>query len=221
MLNKKFFAALLLAAASALPLSAAEQPEKTMSEITLPPPVKTGGMPLMDALTQRRTVREFNPGALPDQVLSDLLYAAFGISEPGGKRTVPTAMNRQDMVLYVLLKNGAYLYLPEKNVLKKVADANLRQYATARPGMGENGSVSIVIAGDSGKWAASPESGVRYMPMHAGAIMQNLYLFCTSRKLATVVCGSFVDGPLRKGLNLPPQQKIYLVQIVGTPVPAE
>ena len=88
---KKCFAALLFAAASALPLSAAEQPEKTMSEITLPPPVKTGGMPLMDALTQRRTVRAFKPDALPDQLLSDLLYAAFGISEPGGKRTVPTA----------------------------------------------------------------------------------------------------------------------------------
>jgi len=153
----------------------------------------------MDALTQRKTTREFKADALPDQVLSDLLYAAFGISHDNGKRTVPTALNRQDMVLYVLRKDGAYLYRPDTNVLVPVSDQDLRRFATGREGMGENGSFSIVIAGDMSKWEADPSGGKRYMPMHAGAIMQNIYLFCASKKLATVTCGSFLEVPLRKG----------------------
>ncbi len=201
--------------------------------ITLPAPSKDGGMTLNEAVSKRRTHRNFTPEALSRQELADLCYAAFGISTWDSalkvKRTIPTALNKQDLVIYVLLPEGAALY--DADVIRKimtdgtsrenmlhgltfVSTQDLRKYATMRPGMGEAGSCSIVICGDKSKWAGN-KGGEKYMYTHAGAAMQNLYLAAAARNLLTVVCGSFDNAPLRKGLNLPENQEILLVQIVG------
>lgn len=204
MTKKSIFAALL--AIAALPVFAADP-------IELPAPAKKGGAPFMDVVTARKTTREFQPEALEPQVLSDLLYCMVGISHDG-KLTIPTALDKQDIVVYLLLKEGAFRYDNKKHALIKIADTDLRKYATARPGMGEAGSASFVIVGDNSKW----DKPTPYTYAHAGAAMQNLYLACADKKLPTVVCGSFVDEPLRKGLKLPAAEQIILVQIVGKPV---
>lgn len=204
MTKNLIFTALL--AVATLPIFAADI-------INLPAPAKKGGNPFMEVVTERKTSRDFQPEALDAQTLSDLLYCMVGISHDG-KLTIPTALNKQDIVVYVLLKDGAFRYDNKKHTLVKVADTDLRKYATARPGMGEAGAVSFVIVGDNSKW----DKPTPYTYTHAGAAMQNLYLACADKKLSTVVCGSFVDAPLRKGLKLPEHEQILLVQIVGKPV---
>lgn len=203
-----FTAALFASAAFCGDISAQEK-------IALPEPAITGGMPLNEAIAKRRTERDFTPGKLDMQTISDLLYAAWGVSSPDGKRTIPTALNRQDLVIYLLTPEKAYRYSDDGKSLVVCAEKDLRKYATKRPGMGEAGSISIVICGDKGKWKNMP-GAEKYMYTHAGAVMQNLYLACTSRGLATVICGSFDGPPLKKELQLPADQEILLVQIIGT-----
>ncbi len=233
-MNKSSLAALLFAA-SALLAAAEETPLPASASINLPPPAKEGGMTLNEAISKRRTQRDFKPEALSRQELSDLCYAAFGISawSPGlaPKRTIPTALNKQDLVIYVLLPEGAAQY--DASVIRKimtdgtsreymlhgltfVSPQDLRKYATKRPGMGEAGSCAVVICGDKSKWAEN-KAGEKYMYVHAGAAMQNLYLAAAAQNLSTVVCGSFDNEPLRKGLNLPENLEILLVQIIGKP----
>src|ERR1035438_4621750 len=88
--------------------------------IDLPAPQKSGGMPLMDALAKRSTAREFDPRELSPRELSSLLWASFGINRPDGKRTAPSAKNCQETDLYVILKQGAYLYDAKSNKLNLV-----------------------------------------------------------------------------------------------------
>ncbi len=211
----------LIAALLAVPFAVAA---KTFTEPHyLPPPSEAGGMSLNEAISKRRTTREFTPEALNTQDLADLCFAAFGISSPDGKRTIPTALNRQDLVIYVLKADGAWRYetlmvSPGNKMLhglRPVSKEDLRKYATKRPGMGEAGACSFVICGDKSKWADN-KGGEKYMYVHAGAAMQNLYLMAAARNLATVVCGSFDNEALRMGLSLPENQEILLVQIVGS-----
>ena len=110
------FAAVFMAAA----LFAAE-------EIQLPVPQKSGGMSLREALNNRRTVRKFQDKELTLQQISDMVWSANGINRPDGKRTAPSALNRQNILVYVALKDGAYLYNPQKHLLEKVSDKDLRK----------------------------------------------------------------------------------------------
>lgn len=204
MFKKWIFSALL--AAAVLPVCAVEK-------IELPAPAKKGGTPFMEVINARKTNRDFQPETLDLQTLSNLLYCALGVSHDG-KLTIPTALNKQDIVIYVLLEKGAYRYDNQKHILNRVSTLDLRQHATARRGMGKAGAASFVIAGDNSKW----EKPTPFTYTHAGAVMQNLYLVCADKKLHTVVCGSFENAPLRKGLKLPDNEQILLVQIVGKTV---
>src|SRR5512141_1222327 len=78
--------------------------------IELPKPETSGGKPLMQTLKERETTREFTNAKLPAQVLSNLLWAALGINRADGKRTAPSAHNRQSIDLYVVMREGVYLY---------------------------------------------------------------------------------------------------------------
>jgi len=94
--------------------------------IPLPEPEKTGGMPLMEALNQRHSGRSFQDKALTDQILSNLLWAAFGVNRENGKRTAPSSQGKTEMEIYVAKSDGLFLYLPEKNALKKILDEDIR-----------------------------------------------------------------------------------------------
>ena len=105
-----------------------------LKPVPLPPPQTEGGKPLMQALKQRRTTRDLKPDKLPVQVLANLLWAGFGINRPeSGRRTAPSAMNSQEVDLYVALPEGLYVYQADLHQLKPVVDKDLRAKTSAQP----------------------------------------------------------------------------------------
>jgi len=189
-----------------------------MKPLELPKPQTDGGRPLMQVLKDRHTAREFKADRLPLQVLSNLLWAAFGINRPeSGKRTAPSARNWQEIDLYVALPEGLYVYDAQAHRLNPVLAEDLRA-ATGGQDFVKDAPVSLVYVADFAKTGdASPEDKNFYTAVDAGFISQNVYLFCASDGLATVVRGT-VDRPaLAKLMKLRPDQKILVAQSVGYP----
>lgn len=189
-----------------------------LTDIPLPSPRMDGGMPLMQVLKERQSARAFSPKALPDQVLADLLWAAFGINRPNtGKRTAPSARNWQEVDVFAVTENGAYLYDAKVNVLRMVAAGDLRKLTGPQAFVGTAPLNLVFVADSSRMTGASPEDQAVYMGADVGFISQNVYLFCASEGLATVVRGMVDRDALAKALNLPDNQKIILAQTVGYP----
>ncbi len=188
-------------------------------EVKLPPPKMTGGKPLMECLKDRQTIRTFDSVPLPPQTLSDLLWAACGINRPeSGKRTAPSAGNRQEIDIYVCLPEGCFVYDPKTVVLRQTLKDDLR----AQCGMQEfvkTAPVVLVYVADEARMGArtSSEAKAFYAAADTGFISQNVYLFCASEGLATVVLGMVDKQALAKALNLRPEQKVILTQPVGYP----
>jgi nitroreductase len=188
-------------------------------DVDLPAAQKAGGMPLMEALAKRATVRAFDARELSPAQLSSLLWACFGINRPDGKRTAPTAKNNQEIDIYVLLKQGAYVYDGKANKLRLTVKADLRSLAGMQD-FATNAPVTLVFVADQakmGKW--TPEEKRNYAYIDAGYISQNACLFCASEGLATGARASVDRKALGARLNLKPDQLIVLAQSVGYPKP--
>lgn len=182
----------------------------------LPDPATKGGMPLMEALAKRQSVRSFSEKELPQQVLSNLLWAAWGVNRPAtGQRTAPSAHNRQPIDLYVITAKGAYLYEAKSHGLTQVAEGDLRKLA-GRQDFVYTAPVNLVFVEDTARSGNDPQAAV-WSGVTAGAISQNIYLFCASEGLATVVRGWVDHEPLAKALQLKPTQRVILAQTVGYP----
>lgn len=209
---------LMLAVLVSQALAAGEGPEV----IDLPEPNMKGGMPLMEALKARSTHREFDSRDLPPQVLSDLLWAAFGINRPeSGKRTAPSAMNWQETDIYVATRAGLYLYDAGSHVLRPVLDEDIRE-ATGMQSFVKDAPVNLVFVADFARMGkAGDEDKVVYSAADVGFISQNVYLFCASEGLATVVRGWFDRDRLTGIMRLRPEQHIVLTQTVGYPAHGE
>lgn len=200
----------------ALPLTAWSQVEN-QAPTALPLPDTGGGMPLMQALRERKTQREFRPDALSPKMLSNLLWAAFGVNRPeNGHRTAPSAMNAQEIDLYLATKEGLYLYDAPANRLQPVLKGDLRgktsgqDFATQAP-------VTLILVADYARMqSAKPEQKELYSAFDAGCISQNIYLFCASAGLATVV-HDLDRTPLTEAMKLRPDQRIVFAQAVGFP----
>jgi len=189
-----------------------------LADIILPVPRTDGGKPLMQALKDRQTSRVFSPKKLPAQTVADLLWAAFGINRPdAGKRTAPSARNWQEIEIYVVMEEGIYLYDAKDNKLKIVAKGDFRK-ATGGQKFVASAPVNLVYVADEAKMngAAPSEIGL-YSGADAGFISQNVYLFCASEGLATVVRGMVNRDALGKILKLSAQKKVVLAQTVGYP----
>ena len=173
----------------------------------------------MEVLKQRKSSREFAPAKLTPQVLSHLLWAADGVNRPDGRRTAPSAHNTQEIDIYVTTADGVYLYEAKPHRLARVSFDDVRA-VTGTQEFVKNAAVNLVYVADLAKMTGgSSEERTLYSAADTGFIAQNVYLFCTSEGLATVVRGS-VDRPaLAKGLNLRPEQRIMLAQTVGYPKP--
>lgn len=157
---------------SSAPVLAAE-----LQPIQLPKPNLTGGMPLMQALSARKTTRAFLDKPLPLQTLSDLLWAAFGVNrtrdvKPGMGRTAPSARNTQDIQLDVVLADGVYLYDAEQNVLRPVVVGDVR--GAISPAPAAHAAVTIVYV------APARDD---FAQVDCGFIAQNVYLFASSNGL--------------------------------------
>ncbi len=186
--------------------------------IKLPAPQTTGGKPLMQALQERQTQRSFAPQPLPQQVLSNLLWAASGVNRPeSGKRTAPTARNMQEIDVYVALADGLYLYDAKTHSLQLVVKADLRA-ATGRQDFVAIAPVNLIFVADFARMGkGSDEEKKFYSATDAGFISQNVYLFCASEGLATVVRGMVDREKLGPAMQLRPEQRIILAQTVGYP----
>lgn len=197
----RLMAALLLLASTARPQA---------PQLALPKPQTGGGRPLMQALELRRTSREFSARPLDPQMLSNLLWAAFGVNRAqtargGPGRTAPSAMNRQEIQLYVLLESGAYLYDALAHSLKPVAPTDLRPLAG--PPAAAHAAVTLVyVAGANESWAA----------VDSGFIGQNVYLFASAFGLNAWFRASGV-AELAVPLKLDAGRKALFTQTVGYP----
>jgi Nitroreductase family len=190
-----------------------------LKTIQLPPVPASGGKPVIEALHQRQTIREIKTDSLSNAMLGNLLWAAFGINRPGnGHRTAPSAMNSQEIDVYVAMREGLYLYDPKPHQLKPVAPEDLRG-KTSGQAFGTNAPVTLIFVANLSRLdKARPESRLIYANFDAGCISQNVYLFCASEGLATVV-HDLDRRPLAATMKLGPDQQIIIAQAVGWPKP--
>lgn len=189
-----------------------------LSPIKLPAPQLDGGKPLMQALKARQSAREYSGEKLSPQVLSNLLWAAWGINRPDGHRTAPSASNKQEIDVYVTLPDGAYLYDAKAHVLTPVASGDLRPATGTQP-FPATAALNLVYVADVSKVArpATDPQQAMNIGADAGYISANAYLFCASEGLATVVRASVDKAALAKALKLRDTQLIVLAQSVGYP----
>ncbi len=184
--------------------------------IQLPNPQREGGKPLMSALNDRMTVRTFSGEKLSMQTLSNLLWAAFGINRPNGGRTAPSAKNWQETDIYVATPDGVYLYDARKNALDTVLTRDIRAM-TGTQAYVKDAAVNLIYVSDSSKTNDGGLDKQVLVGADTGVIAQNVYLFCASEGLATVVRAGIDRDALAKELKLRPEQKIILAQSVGYP----
>ena len=183
----------------------------TAETVKLPAPQREGGDGLFTVLARRRSQRRFTDAPLTAEQLSTLLWAGFGESGAGGKRTAPTAANRQEFTLYAILADGAYKYLPQTNELEKITGEDLRPLAA-----GNVTAPAYILIVAAMKRAASSE----YAAIDSGYISQNLYLAADALKLGSCALGSFRRNQenvakLAAKLKFGPNDKALLSQAVG------
>jgi hypothetical protein len=212
---RRTLALLVVFTAFALPCLA--QP----ASIALPKPRQTGGKSLMEALAARQTTRTYSDKTLSTQMLSDLVWAAFGVNRtkterPGPGRTAPSGMNKQEVDLYLALPEGVYLYEAEPHQLKLVAAGDHR--AKVGPDAAAKAAVTIVYVADGVKAAmpGQPPATPGKDNVNVGFIGQNVYLFAASEGLGAWFRASIPNEPaLIQLLKLRADQKIQYVQTVG------
>ena len=193
-MNKTVFALTMLASGIA-----------NAENIVLPAPETTGGKPLMQAMAERKTAREFADKPVSAKDLSNILWAAYGFNRPG-KRTIPTARNEQGMDVYVLTADGAFLYNAKDNVLEQVVKKDLRDLLVPQD-FARKAPLTLLFV----------EKQHKYAGMHAGSAYQNVGLYCASAGLNNVVRGMYDADGLAKALNLG-DREVIVTQTVGYPV---
>ncbi len=186
-------------------------------DVVLPAPKKSGGLPLFEALAKRSTARSFDSRELSLQQISSLLWASFGVNRPDGKRTAPSALNKQEADIYVLLRQGAYVYNANSNLLNLVIAADLRKLGGTQAFV-SNAPLTMVIVANLSRMSGTNEvTKLNIAHADAGYISQNTYLFCASEGLATGARMSVDRAALAGRLKLRPDQAIVLAQSVGYP----
>lgn len=174
--------------------------------IELPKPDVAGGMPLMEAVAKRKTMREFSAKQIDMEDLSNILFAAWGVSHDD-KRTIPTARNRQDMSVYAFWKGKVWKYDGQKHLLEAVSDKSIADALTLQDFVKE-APLTLIFVGkpdDKGYWA-----------MHAGSAYQNVGLYCASRGLNNVVRGMIDKKKIADVLGIEPEE-VIITQTVGWP----
>lgn len=186
--------------------------------VQLPPPRLDRGLPLMRALQERRTIREYSPKPLPLLVLSELLWAGCGVNRPeSGHRTAPTAMNSQEIDIYVATAEALYLYEAKSHQLKPILAEDIRLQTGGQDFVKQAPLALIFVADLSRMVKAEPSQRERYAGIDTGYVSQNIYLYCAAEGLATVVHEVTDRKILAEKMRLRPDQRIVLAQSVGYP----
>lgn len=211
--RRQLSAGLISAAALAATRQSGAQPATT---VALPPPRTTGGKPLMEALKLRRSTRAFSATPLPRQLLSDLLWAAFGINRPGsGDRTAPYWRHIMVIDVYVAMADGVWVYEPKPHELVLHSRADIRA-ATGRQDFAATAPVNLIyVAHGDRMQGVSAEDRRLFAGVDAAFVGQNVYLFCASENLATVFRGAIDYPKLASALKLGAGQFVTFAQTVG------
>jgi nitroreductase len=192
--------------------------------IQLVRPQEGSGNPLIQLLWKRQSSRQFSPEPLPVEVLSNMLWAAFGINRPNGMRTAPTANNKQEIDIYVATAKGLYIFDAKVHLLNPILADDIRGMTgiPAQPFV-KDAAVNLIYVADYSKMKNYFFGTVRdevkdlYTAAATGFISENVYLFCASEGLATVVRAEIDRPALASVMKLRPDQKIILAQSVGYP----
>ncbi|MDR1675878.1 MAG: SagB/ThcOx family dehydrogenase [Tannerella sp.] len=199
-------------------LTAAGISAQELQEIRLNAPDKTRGSATMKALSDRHSDREYSPQELSLQDLSDLLWAANGVNRPDGKRTAPSAMNKQEIDVYAIRADGAYLYDAQAHSLKPVAGGDYRAAVAGSQDFAKTAPVCIVTVINLDKLGDPKAEHIRLMgAVDAGIVTQNINLFCAAVGLSTVPRASMDQDELRKVLKLSDSQLPIMNNPVGYP----
>ncbi len=191
--------------------------ERGQQPFALPAP-QPESSELLRLLARRRSSREFDPRPLPLPVLSNLLWAAFGINRPAtGARTAPSALNAQEIDIYVALSTGLYIFDPSAHGLHLVREVDARR-VTGFQDFVDEAPLDLIYVADLQHVKNVPvaEEGL-YAAASAGAIAQNVYLFCAAEGLSTVVRGWFDHKAVESALKLGTRERVLLAQTVGYP----
>ncbi|WP_421955298.1 universal stress protein [Polaromonas sp.] len=181
----------------------------------LPKPRMKGGMPLLSALKLRRSVRTFQSRPLQPQILSDLLWAAFGINRPGDNRTAPYWRHVKVIEIYVTTAEGTWVYEPARHRLLPCSTEDLRD-RTGTQDFVDLAPVNLVYVAHGERMTNLSMQDQRiYAGVDAAFIGQNVYLFCASEGLACVFRGALDPVMLARTLNLPEGQFVTFAQTVG------
>ena len=184
----------------------------------LPPAGGAGAKTLDAALHARQSQREYADKPLPESVLSDLLWACCGVNRPdSGKRTAPTAMNRQEVEVFVARKDGLFLYDPKAHALQQKSAEDLRA-ATGKQAYVGTAPVNLVYVADMARVAGGTQDEKCITAGLDTAFMgQNVYLFCAATGLATVARTGIDVPALAKAMGLAANQRVIMAQCVGYP----
>jgi hypothetical protein len=166
----------------------------------LPAPDKEGGIPLMQALAERKSTKSFSDKAVTAQDLSNLLWAAWGVNRPDGRRTAPTGRNSQAVEVYVVLESGVWRYDGAKHLLEQALSGDLRAKVGGAP------ATLLFAAPAEDKWGG----------LHIGSVYQNVGLYCAYAKMACVVRVAGADG-LKDVLTLPRDYRVQIALAAGWP----
>ncbi|MDY6801204.1 MAG: SagB/ThcOx family dehydrogenase [Bacteroidota bacterium] len=184
--------------------------------IKLPEPDKAGGMPLMQAINERHSARNFVDKALTEQQLSELLWAAYGLNRPeSGKHTIPTSRNRQDIEVYITTQDGVFKYLPEEHALLQISAEDKREVSGMQDFV-KDAAVNLIYVSDFDKLGNSSEN-VKTMTAatHCGFIGQNVYLYCASEGLISVFRAMIDKEKAAELLQLESNKHVIYSQSVG------
>jgi nitroreductase len=201
-----------LGAMAAIPVAAFAQEAKT-----LPAPRKEIGKPLMQALQLRRSIREYSQRPLPAQVLSDLLWAAYGVNRPSGDRTAPYWRHIMVIDVYAAMADGVWLYDPQQHALRPHLAADLRAQTGMQDFVASAPLNLVYVVHGERMHDVSPEDRRLYGSVDAAFAGQNVYLYCASEGLATVFRGAVDYARLGRAMRLGEGQFVAFAQTVGYP----
>ena len=217
------FALALTACGNAASNQPEAKAEKSVTEIPadsiikLLEPDKTLDVSLMQALSDRASQREFADKQISLEDLSSLLWAANGVNREDGKRTAPSAVNAQDVDIYVCMASGAYLYDAKQSQLTRITTEDLRPAVCGKQPM--EAPVFLVMVADISRYpeglASQRQLVESFACMDAGYVSGNIGLYCAAAKLATVPRASMDKEALTKSLNLKDTQIPLLNNPVG------
>jgi SagB-type dehydrogenase family enzyme len=185
--------------------------------IKLNAPDKTRGSAIMKALNDRQSVREYATESLRPQDLSDLLWASNGINRADGKRTAPSCRNFQDVEVYVILPEGAYLYDAKAHALNPVSVGDYRGVVASGQDFAKAAPLSIVLVADMTRYGNMSEQSKLMAAVDVGIVCQNINVACAGLGLATVPRGTMDQAALKTALKLTDKHLLLMNNPVGYP----